>query len=251
MINESTMSILEKIFNWLRIMFTIQKIEPDIATEPTPVVEQAPTVVDVVDTHPKVEQIPQEPNKGPEPDKVKDIASATILALRTKFGFSANSSQANAVTLLLDQCRWAGITDRRKIAYILATCYHECRFKSIPEMRAKKGTEVWIMQERYWHTGYFGRGFSQLTWKANYEKFSDLLGVDLVGHPELALVPEIGAKILVLGMNGGLFSGVGLSRYFTDKKTDWVNARKIVNGTFQADKVAEAAKIIYAKIKNI
>ena len=251
MINEFAMSILEKILNWLRIIFAIPKIEPNIIQEPTPVVEQEPTVVDVVDIPQNVDQTRQEPNKEPEPDKAKEIASAAILALRTKFGFSANSAQANAVALLLEQCKEYEITDKRKIAYILATCYHECRFKSIPEIRAKKGTEVWVMQEKYWYTGYFGRGFSQLTWKSNYEKFGKLLNIDLVGHPELALIPEIGAKILVKGMALGLFSGVGLSKYFTDTKTDWINARKIVNGTFQADKVAEAAKYIHSKIKNV
>ena len=39
-----------------------------------------------------------------------------------------------------------------------------------------------------------GRGPIQLTGRANYQKFGDLLGVDLVGQPELAAAPEIAFK---------------------------------------------------------
>ncbi|CAN5775132.1 hypothetical protein BH11PSE13_BH11PSE13_32790 [soil metagenome] len=39
-----------------------------------------------------------------------------------------------------------------------------------------------------------GRGPIQLTGRANYQKFGDLLGVDLVGQPELAAAPEVAFK---------------------------------------------------------
>lgn len=39
-----------------------------------------------------------------------------------------------------------------------------------------------------------GRGPIQLTGRANYQKFGDLLGVDLVGQPELAAAPELAFK---------------------------------------------------------
>ncbi|MDP9975264.1 putative chitinase/putative alpha/beta hydrolase family esterase [Variovorax paradoxus] len=39
-----------------------------------------------------------------------------------------------------------------------------------------------------------GRGPIQLTGRANYQKFGDLLGVDLVGQPELAATPELAFK---------------------------------------------------------
>lgn len=151
--------------------------------------------------------------------------------------------QALAIELLIDTCEAEKVTVREQVAYILATVYHECRFKSIPEIRAKPGTVVWKMQERYWHTGYYGRGFSQLTWKANYLKFSKIVGQDLVKNPDLCLNPDIGAKIIVIGMRDGLFSGVSLSKYLPNKdgNYDWMGARRIVNGTFQAEKVATAA----------
>ena len=164
--------------------------------------------------------------------------------LETTLGTKLKEEQKAAVRLILSECAIEGVTDKRQIAYVLATAWHECRFRSIREIRAKKGTPVWSMQERYWDTGYYGRGFCQLTWKKNYEKFSPIIGVDLVKEPDLLLKPEIGAKILVIGMARGKFSGVSLKKYFNSETSNWLSARKIVNGTFQADKVAFVAKKI-------
>jgi len=44
---------------------------------------------------------------------------------------------------------------------------------------------------------YRGRGAFQLTGKANYKKYGDMIGVDLVANPELVNDPEIGAKVAV------------------------------------------------------
>lgn len=133
------------------------------------------------------------------------------------------------------------ITDPGQIAYILATVAHECTFRCIPEIRARKNTPIWRMQERYWHTGYYGRGFAQITWKGNYRKFENLLNIPLVAKPELALDPHTSATILVLGMRDGLFSGVALRHFISGEKQDFMRARRIVNGNFQADRVAAHA----------
>ena len=50
---------------------------------------------------------------------------------------------------------------------------------------------------------YYGRGFVQLTWERNYETMSDLLGVDFVDHPELALELDNATNIMFLGMIQG------------------------------------------------
>lgn len=194
------------------------------------------------------------------------ITSTTMFArlYTTKFvnlikgalGAKLTKTQVQAIGLLLSEADKNGVTDQNQMAYILGTCWHECRFKSIKEIRAKVGTSVWSMQEKYWHTGYFGRGFSQLTKEANYKKFTLVVGIDLVKNPDAVLIPEIGAKILVYGMVNGSFTALGLSsknrlsKYFKPgQPPDWLNARRIVNGTFQADKVAsEALKILTAMI---
>ena len=65
-----------------------------------------------------------------------------------------------------------------------------------------------------------------------------------IGHrmprrpPELALDPEIAAVILLEGMKGGMFTGVGLTRYFNEATDDPVNARRIINGTDHAADIA-------------
>lgn len=70
---------------------------------------------------------------------------------------------------------------------------------------------------------YKGRGFIQLTGRANYENYGKKFGIDLICNPELALQPEISAKIL--------------AQYFKDRKCnvacdkqDWPRVRLLVNG---------------------
>ena len=166
-------------------------------------------------------------------------------------------AQGDAIRLICHECDQNGIVLPNQVAYVLGTVYHECRFKAIKEIRAKPGTTVWKMQEAYWHTGFYGRGFCQLTWEKNYLKFSPVIGIDLVKNPDAVLQPEIAAKILVIGMKRGSFTALKLDssnrldKYFpADGLQDWLSARKIVNGTFQADKVAHAAKVIAGLLKS-
>lgn len=176
-----------------------------------------------------------------KPEQVNDI---WLAGLARTLEMKLTKEQGDNVRLLVSECESQGVTDLRQIAYVLATCHHECRFKSIKEIRAQPGTEVYKMQDRYWGTGFYGRGFSQLTWRKNYLKFSPVVGMDLVKNPDLVLSPEIGAKILVHGMRRGLFTGKDLDNYFNPTRTDWFNARRIVNGVFRAEMVADAAKKI-------
>lgn len=87
---------------------------------------------------------------------------------------------------------------------------------------------------------YYGRGYVQLTWKANYQRAKDELGPDFVNHPELALDPKLAATIMFRGMAEGWFTGRKLSHYLTPTKSDPVNARRIINGT---DKAVETAAL--------
>lgn len=182
--------------------------------------------------------------------KAENVDENWLAQLARTMEMKLTRKQGDNVRLLVAECEKQGVTDLRQIAYVLATCYHECRYKSIKEIRAQPGTEVYKMQSRYWGAGFYGRGFSQLTWRKNYQKFSPIVGMDLVKNPDLVLKPKVGVMILVYGMKHGTFVADGLNsmtdlaRYFNAEKTDWFNARRIVNGVFRAEMVAEAAKKI-------
>lgn len=70
---------------------------------------------------------------------------------------------------------------------------------------------------------YCGRGFIQITGRANYGRYGSLLDLDLVAHPELAMVPANAARIL--------------AKYFKLERInrmaeagEWQLIRRIVNG---------------------
>jgi predicted chitinase len=90
----------------------------------------------------------------------------------------------------------------------------------------------------------------QLTWANNYRRIGGLIGIDLLAHPERALEPEVAGRILFEGLIGGWFSGVGLSRYFNAKSTDWKNARRIINGLDCADNIARYAKAFHVALSS-
>ena len=77
---------------------------------------------------------------------------------------------------------------------------------------------------------YRGRGIgAQFTGREQYEKWSRIMGVDLLAHPELAMDVKLGASVLYLGSMQGLFTGVPLSKYITSTVVDYINARRVVN----------------------
>ena len=145
------------------------------------------------------------------------------------------------------------LTDLRWLAYMLATVYHETAktFEPIEELgkglRRPYGDKIKQNKKRYTTPDqlYYGRGFVQLTWYENYDKFGKLLDIDLLNEPKLALQLDVSIDILFLGMVRGLFTGVGLPKYFNEDKEDWINARRIINGTDRAELIALYAKKFY------
>ncbi|MGC9502992.1 C39 family peptidase [Baaleninema sp.] len=70
---------------------------------------------------------------------------------------------------------------------------------------------------------FHGRGFVQITGRANYKHYGEKLGVDLENNPDLALDPDVASKILV--------------EYFWERSVDqralegdWQGVRRAVNG---------------------
>ena len=85
------------------------------------------------------------------------------------------------------------MTDRRWLAYMLATTYHECAAKMWPirEYGQGKGHDYGVPDPETGETYYRRAASSGLTWKANYDKAGAALGLiddrDLVWHPDIAL----------------------------------------------------------------
>jgi hypothetical protein len=153
------------------------------------------------------------------------------------FGGSLNQGQVDGLNYLLDYAEGDG-TDDRHLAYILATTFHETAqtMQPIAEYGKGKGKPYGIPDPTTGQT-YYGRGFVQLTWKDNYQKQDNKLGLNgqLVKDADLAMDPSIALQILFGGMYDGDFTGVGLPKYITctdpsSDTTDFYNARKIVNG---------------------
>jgi putative chitinase len=89
---------------------------------------------------------------------------------------------------------------------------------------------------------YRGRGLNQLTGRGNYARYGKLLGVDLIGNPELANDPATAAKIAVVYMKGRISRGadweamkraVGNAVASTEAVKDAAFARFVADGTFE------------------
>lgn len=88
---------------------------------------------------------------------------------------------------------------------------------------------------------FAGRGYVQLTGRANYDRAAKVTGYPLVGNPDLAMRPDIAAEILRAGMLEGWFTGRKFSTALPDtiaSREQFRNARRIINGTDKADKIA-------------
>ena len=164
---------------------------------------------------------------------------------------SLSKSQVEGMEAVLNA--WNEDDDIRYLAYILGTIYHECATTMQP-IREFGGKAYFI--RRYWDNQnvakqlgnlsandaqiYHGRGFVQLTGRYNYAKASKALGIDLLGDPDKAMELDVATKILYKGMHEGWFTGKKLSDYIGES-TNFVGARKIINGIDKASLIASYA----------
>lgn len=142
--------------------------------------------------------------------------------------------------LIIDECKRAGCL-RNQTAYILATAYWETARTMKPVEEAFWLSDAWRKKNlRYypWH----GRGYVQLTWERNYEFAAEQLGVPFDKKPELALESEPATRVLVWGAMEGWFTGKKIPDYITLKKSDFHNARRVINGRDKASEIARIAK---------
>jgi hypothetical protein len=153
-----------------------------------------------------------------------------------------------------------------RAAYALATIHHETGRAFIPVKERRghpvKNPRLYALQNRYWNTGFYGRGLVQTTWEENYRRAGQLLKgrvfhlpgrtlvVDsetFVREPDLMLYhgPSFGSALACMEL--GLFardkSGMGhsLMRYINKQGVDYVGARRIINGQDRAVDVANLA----------
>jgi putative chitinase len=167
--------------------------------------------------------------------------------VRAAFG-PLRQAQIAGITALLDATRRLPLRHR---AYVLATAWHETGPAS-SKLHMTPRKEIWgptPAQKRYeGHKGlgntvpgdgkrFMGRGYVQITGRANYQKASNLVGKDLAANPDLALDPAIAALIIVDGMKNGWFTGKKMSDF-----PDYEGMRRVVNGTDKAALIAGYAR---------
>lgn len=173
------------------------------------------------------------------------------------FGGKLSQKQVDGINAKLDA--WGSVKSGKnaaQLAYVLGTVYREagsgmypvregfcttdsCSIKHVTDMYNRKEiSHNYSIPDKTTGKSYFGRGDVQITWADNYQRIGKLLGVDLYHKPELALDPGISAQIAIGGMVGGWFTGHKLTEYITDTKQDFINARRIINGTDHASLVA-------------
>jgi putative chitinase len=177
------------------------------------------------------------------------------------FNNSLKHSQINGIEAILNGWQDKGYTDLRWLAYMLATTHHETAFTMQPlkeygsneflrlnyDISGRNPDKARLMGNTAPGDGvkFAGRGFVQLTWKNNYRRAGQHLGIDLVGNPNKALELPVATQILVEGMAGGWFTGHKLGDYFNDSRADWTSARHIINGSDRAERIGSLARLFY------
>jgi hypothetical protein len=164
--------------------------------------------------------------------------------IRVSFG-PLRQEQVDGFTLL---CKASNDLPLRHKAYLLATAWHETAATMQPIHERGKlsyfdkyepGTKIGkalgntVRGDGY---KYRGRGYVQITGRRNYGLASKHLGVDLLAAPDHALEPANAARIIVLGMVQGWFTGKKLADY-----QSYEDMRRVVNGVDRAVPIAERA----------
>ena len=190
--------------------------------------------------------------------------AAFFAAIRPLFAGALSQSQVDGINHILAATEGLPKSYR---AYLLATTHHETAKTMMPvrETLARTDKSAVARLESAWAKGrlksvktpywrfdkdgktWLGRGYVQLTHKANYERAGKLIGVDLVGNPNAAMIPQIAAKVLVQGSVAGIFTGKKLGDYLPG---DYVNARRVINGTDQAEMIAGLARAYEAALNH-
>lgn len=166
------------------------------------------------------------------------------------FGGTLSQPQVDGINAVLAAWNRSGDGDDRKLAYLLATTFHETArtMQPIHERGAKSyfdkyepGTKIGkSLGNTNIGDGYRfrGRGFVQLTGRFNYRNAGLKMDVDLLSNPDRALEPTIAGMALVRGSLEAWYTGKKLGDYINASQTDYINARRVINGTDKATLIA-------------
>lgn len=169
-----------------------------------------------------------------------------------------NQSQIDEINFLVGEFDKDKSISYAQASYMLATVWHETAGTMLPIAEYGKGSErkygkkVDIDGSAYEGLDhiYYGRGYVQLTWLSNFAKARSKLGVDFVNNPDLVMLKEHAVRILIVGMKEGWFTGKKLSDYIHLSKKDYVGARRIINGTDKAHKIAKEAVVFEKALRS-
>lgn len=139
-------------------------------------------------------------------------------------------------------------------AYALATAYHETNATMKPVREAYWLSEQWRKDHLRYYPWY-GRGYVQLTWQKNYARADRELGLNgaLIANLDLAMRPDIAAKIMRKGMDEGWFTAKDFDDYLPRvgiaTEGQFISARAIINGTDKSHLIASYALIFQDALK--
>lgn len=158
------------------------------------------------------------------PDQIASATGAPIANVRVHWpalarelqrvgADSANSLVGAAATVAVETGRFAPISEAPSAANDRFLGYEPgtSRGRALGNTKAGDGAK------------YKGRGFVQLTGRANYTEYGRRLGIDLVNQPELANDPATAARIFAL-----YWSSKAIHRVADTQ--NWREVRRLVNG---------------------
>ena len=195
-----------------------------------------------------------------------------------------NATQINNANVLKSEMTKAGITNPFMQTAILAIAYKERGFNpsaketsyaTTPNERirsifskARPLTEAQLNSLKADNVAFFnyvyngiigngstdgykfrGRGFNQLTGRANYDAYGKRIGIDLVGNPDLVSTPDVASKVLISFMKTGIESLKRVGKFFGKDINDVPDQKTAYNAVYNIN--AGAGKNLYDAQGNI
>jgi murein DD-endopeptidase MepM/ murein hydrolase activator NlpD len=194
-----------------------------------------------------------------KPPEAAPVAAASGTTTASAANLPAGSLRGDDLArAIIAECLKQGVTMREQIAYILGTVERE---SDMGRVMVEEGSRTYFnyLEGRKdignVNSGdgykYRGRGYCQVTGRVNYERFTKMFSVDFVNNPDLMADPKYAMPILVISMKNGLTTGRKLSDYIRPGSVDYINARRVVNGTDRAQLIAGYAQKWFTRLDSL